>query len=94
MAINDRVTVVVKPDPTYIVEVGVQGPPGPPSDTFIYNQAAPSDTWTIQHNLDKWPSVMIVDSAGNMVLGDIEYTTADSLVISFADAFAGKAFLN
>jgi hypothetical protein len=94
MAISDRVTVVIKPDPTYIVEVGKQGPPGPISDTFIHNQAGASDTWTIHHHLDKWPSVMIVDSAGQMVLGDIEFTTADSLVITFAIAFAGKAFLN
>jgi len=62
--------------------------------TFIFTQIAPSNTWTINHNLKKRPSVSIVDSAGSLVIGDLTYTDANNLTIRFSAAFAGYAYLN
>jgi hypothetical protein len=62
--------------------------------TYIHNQNTPLDVWTITHNLGKLPSVTVVDSAENIVYGDIEYINNNAIVISFIGAFSGKAYLN
>jgi hypothetical protein len=63
--------------------------------TFNFTQGSPSATWTIQHNLGKFPSATIVDTGDTSVLGgQIEYIDNNNLTITFGSAFAGKAFLN
>lgn len=62
--------------------------------TFVYTQATAAAEWSIAHNLDKYPIVSIVDTGGNVVVGDIIYIDADHVKIKFNAAFAGKAYLN
>lgn len=62
--------------------------------TFIHTQAVASAEWTIQHNLDKYPSVTVVDSAGSVVIGDCQYTSRNAVVLTFNGGFSGKAYLN
>jgi hypothetical protein len=40
------------------------------------------------------PNVTVQDSAGNIVEGEIAYTNTNSLTVSFASAFSGKAYLS
>lgn len=61
---------------------------------FVFIQAIASDTWNIQHSLNKYCSVTVVDSANNVVVGDIQYTDKNNVVISFSAAFTGKAYCN
>jgi len=53
-----------------------------------------SDVWTITHNLGAYPSVTVVDSASTVVIGNVDYTNANILTITFSAAFSGCAFLN
>lgn len=62
--------------------------------TYIHVQRASSDNWHIVHNLKKYPSVSIVDSADSLVIGNIDYINENELDISFVGAFSGKAYLN
>jgi len=59
-----------------------------------HSQANASTEWTIQHNLDKYPSITVVDSAENVVYGAIQYIDKNNLKIIFSAGFAGKAYLN
>lgn len=77
-----------------VISVAEQGPAGPAQETYIHDQAAPSATWVIGHNLDRYPAVSVVDSSGNTVICDAQYTSADSLTITFSAAFSGRAYLN
>ena len=61
---------------------------------FVYIKSTPNKIWEITHNLDKYPSVTIVDSAGSVVMGDITYTSKSTLTVTFSAAFSGKAYLN
>lgn len=61
---------------------------------FVYSQTAPIDVWTITHNLDKKPSVTVVDSAETVVIGSVTYINSNSLRITFDGSFSGKAYLN
>ncbi len=105
----DQVTVVSGPDTATVIATGStgpagplgaqgpegpQGPPGPAGGlTYIHDQAAPSATWTIAHNLNRFPAVAVVDSANSVVYGDVVYDSANQVTVTFAAAFGGKAYL-
>jgi hypothetical protein len=54
----------------------------------------PSATWTIIHGLSKYPSVTAVDSAGSVVVGDVNYIYANNLTVTFNASFSGVAYIN
>lgn len=62
--------------------------------TFVYQQGVASDTWTIPHNLGKYPSVTVVDSTGRVVVGGTQYLDSNTVVLTFSGAFSGVAYLN
>jgi hypothetical protein len=67
--------------------------------TFIHNQNSSSNTWVITHNLNRFPSVTVVDSGDSIVMGTVVYNSNKQLTITFfsrgaALAFQGKAYLN
>lgn len=64
------------------------------SSTVVHTQSVASNIWTIDHNMDKFPSVSIVDSAENIVIGEILYSTSNRVILTFAAPFSGKAYLN
>ncbi len=61
---------------------------------YVYVQTSPSATWVISHNLNKYCSVTVVDSADNTVYGDVLYNSLNQVTLTFAGAFSGKAFFN
>ena len=61
---------------------------------FVFTQASPSNTWNINHQLNKFPSVTIVDSAGTQVIGDVQHTDTTNLTVTFINQFSGKAYIN
>ena len=62
--------------------------------TFIHEQMSASDVWTITHFLGRYPSVTVVDSAGSVVVGDVQYISKDQIILTFQGAFSGTAYLN
>ena len=67
--------------------------------TYTHNQSTTSNTWTITHNLNRFPSVTVVASADTIVYGTVVYNSANQLTITFFEgssalAFQGKAYLN
>ena len=69
-------------------------------DHFTHNQQNADTTWTIAHNLNKFPSVSIKFSSSDNVytnvgaLGGVTYTDANNLTITLAAAESGYAYLN
>ncbi len=62
--------------------------------TFDFIQATPSATWTIQHGLNKLPSVSVVNNNNVVMYGNITYIDTNNLIITFSAGFSGKAYLN
>ncbi len=62
--------------------------------SYIHTQLAPSALWEISHNLDRYPSVSVVDSAGTVVVGDVNYINSNLIRVSFSGAFSGKAYIS
>ena len=61
---------------------------------FIFDQFDAKSTWTITHNMNKFPSVYTVDTANSVVEGLVEYIDKNSLIVMFNFPFSGKAYLN
>ena len=57
-------------------------------------QSSSSAKWDITHNLGRFPSVTVVDSAGSEVVGDVTYDSDNQVTVRFMAAFSGKAYLN
>lgn len=63
--------------------------------TFVFEQAIASDTWVINHTLNKRPSIIVVDTLDRVqVPDDIYYNSDNKMTVTFLAAFAGKAYLN
>lgn len=65
-----------------------------PQSTYVYDQAIAATVWTINHYLNKYPSIMVVDSAGSTVEYKATIINSNSLQLEFNSPFKGKAYLN
>lgn len=79
------------------------------SDDYDFAWAAPSEVYgdnnyeqaftssasvTVTHNLNKYPSLVIFDSAGDEVEGFVQHTSKNSLTVSFSSPFTGTVSCN
>lgn len=62
--------------------------------TYIHEQGISSDTWEINHNLNKYPSVTVVDTAGTVFTAQVEYNDENTCTVYINGATKGKAYLN
>ena len=65
-----------------------------PGSTYSFEQGVAADTWYVTHNLDKYPSVTVVDSAGTTIDCTITYINSNECELKFNAAFKGTAYLN
>lgn len=63
-------------------------------NNYVHDQQTASATWVITHNMGKYPSASIVDTANDEVVGEVRYNSTNQLTISFSAAVSGKAYLN
>lgn len=61
---------------------------------YIHDQIASAKTWSITHNLNKFPAITVVDTAGSIVFGETSYINTNQIQITFSAEFSGKAYLN
>jgi hypothetical protein len=98
----DVTVVVTIPARPAAIVAGIPGPKGDKGDagatgagvTFVFTQSMPSASWTIVHNLNKYPSVIVVDSAGTQVDGEVDYNSLNQVTAKFNAPFSGDAYLN
>ena len=62
--------------------------------SYTHTQHVAASVWKITHNLNRYPSVTVVDSAGAKVVGSVQYTGPNTVVVTFSAPFAGAAYLN
>jgi hypothetical protein len=62
---------------------------------YTHTQTLPSATWNINHDLGKFPTPKVYDSAGSGPFeGNEEHIDLNNMTITFSAAFAGVAYLN
>lgn len=83
-----------------VVELGVTGPQGPAGTIdygelgYVHDQMSASTTWVVNHGLNFVPNITVVDSAGTVVEGSYSYPNSNTVILSFSNSFAGKAYLS
>jgi len=61
---------------------------------YVFTQATNANPWVVNHGLNKFPSVSVVNNANITVYGEVEYDSLNQVTITFKDATNGKAFFN
>lgn len=61
---------------------------------YVHEQGTAATDWHITHNLNKYPSATIMDSANSMVIGEVEYVDMNNVILHFSAEFSGRATLN
>lgn len=67
---------------------------GSSSDKNYTAPFAPTSSLLVTHNLNKYPSVDIINSAGDEVIGSVNYIDLNSLLITFSAPFGGRLTCN
>ncbi len=73
---------------------GPRGPEGPQHTTRRIDQYLPVAVWMINHNLNYFPHVTVVDSTNEVVNGTVSYIDGNNLKIEFVAAFSGYVLLS
>ena len=66
----------------------------PTVSNFVYLQNVASTIWPVQHNLNKFPQIITLDSSGNVVIGDVAYVDSNNIRVQFSSAIGGTAYLS
>jgi hypothetical protein len=75
---------------------GIQGPAGPASGglaAYVHTQSTPATTWTINHNLGRYPSVELFNSGMQEIDAEIAHPSVNQTVVTLNPATAGLARL-
>ena len=83
---------VIKALHYYGVQVDIDGVET--DKNFVFTQGTASTTWNIQHDLNKYPSVSVVNNNNVLMYGETTYVDTNNLIINFSAGFSGKAYLN
>ncbi len=87
-----QTTIVIPRATTSLSVKGVTGGGGDAHYTHV--QGTADATWNVTHNLNKRTSVTVVDAMDNIVFGEVEYIDNNTVRLTFAGAFSGKAYFN
>ncbi len=61
---------------------------------YVHTQSSSSASWVVGHNLGKYASATVVDSAGTVVIGQVDYDSLNQITITFKATFSGKVYVN
>lgn len=53
-----------------------------------------TNTVAVNHNLNKYPSIEVIDSAGDEVIGEVEYLNTNQVIVRFMAPFSGRITCN
>lgn len=60
----------------------------------VYTQSVASNSWVVNHGLNKYCSVNVVNSSNIEIYADIEYTSLNTVTITFSSPQTGYAYFN
>jgi hypothetical protein len=62
--------------------------------TYSHTQSVSATPWVVNHNLNAFPTVWVIDPLGRAGWTEVEYINANTLKIYFPGPQTGKAYLN
>jgi len=80
--------------PVVVLKAGIKGDSGDTLSRYSHNQASPALTWTINHNLNNHPSIVLLTIGGIEFNGQIIHTSLNQAIVYLVVATAGTAQCN
>lgn len=62
--------------------------------TYTYTQGVSANPWVINHNLNAFPTVWVIDPLNRAGWAEVEYVDANTCKVHFPGAQTGTAYLN
>lgn len=62
--------------------------------TLVWETPSSAAVWTINHRLDKYPSVVCLNDDGDVVFGSLRYVDKNTVEMTFIGPMTGKALIN
>ena len=89
------ITRVIPGDGISVISTGADVGTGEVTISYGYHhvQDIASLVWSIEHSLNKFPSVVTIDSEGTEIEGSITYSI-NSLIVTFSQSVSGQAYLS
>lgn len=90
---------VVTDERLVLVDAGTQGPPGADGKdgssyvAFSVNISAPAVSHLIRHDLGRYPAVVVVDSAGDVLEPYVKYPSINEVLLEATMPFSGTVSL-
>ena len=77
----------------YFISLLTYGPSSADKN-YVFTQPTNANPWVINHGLNKYPSVSVVNNANITVYGEVDYDSLNQVTITFANPTNGQAFFN
>jgi len=81
-------------DKDYFISLLTYGGATSGDKNYVFSQDVAANPWIVNHGLNKYPSVSVVNSALETVYGDVDYDSLNQVTITFNGPQTGKAFFN
>jgi hypothetical protein len=81
-------------DKDYFISLLTYGGATSGDKNYVFSQDVAANPWIVNHGLNKYPSVSVVNSALETVYADVEYDSLNQVTITFNGPQTGKAFFN
>ena len=62
--------------------------------SYTHTQNAVSYNWVITHSLGYYPNVVVTDSAGTVIEGEVSFPSIHQVTITLSQALSGYAYLS
>ncbi len=73
---------------------GSGGGGGGGDKNFVFTQVVASDTWVINHNLNKYCSVDIADNSQKLIQAEVHWVNTNTIILKFNLPVAGYCYCN
>lgn len=75
------------------VVLGLEGPSGPvgPVEAYEHTQSSPLAQWTVNHNLDAYPAVVVMSPGRVEVAAAVTWPSRNQVLVSFSSPQSGFA---
>lgn len=74
--------------------VVVQGPPGPAGGEYVHHQLVPAATWTVQHQLETCPAMVLFldEDPFERIYTDVTYPDLNTAIVEWPTPVTGTAY--
>lgn len=72
----------------------LRGLPGDAGSRYTHTQSSPAAVWTVAHNLNLKPAVMVVDHLDRQVFADVEWIDSNTVRVTHGENITGSVYCN